>query len=128
MLSNWIITLYRIHVFFLLGNARKDKKALSKLKTSSVPCIIYTLQPDIKDPLFEDDRLKLVLAKVKKLVFHISRSSNKIFQMAPFKDIKKPMAPNKTTQKITIKNTLNLYFLPFISNSRIFIINFKVTN
>ena len=60
---------------FLRDNATNIKRAISLLNTSSVPCFIHTLQLVIKDSLFEDDRMKLLLAKVRKLVCHFSHSS-----------------------------------------------------
>ena len=41
----------------------------------SVPCFIYTLQLFIKDSLFEDNRIKLILAKIQKFVCNFSHTS-----------------------------------------------------
>ena len=60
---------------FFRDNKRNIKKAISLLKTSSVPCFIHTLQLLIKDSLFEDNRIKLLLAKIRKLVCHFSHFS-----------------------------------------------------
>ena len=75
MLSNLNITFDRVQVFFLRDYAKIFKKAISLLKTSSVPCFINTLQLLIKDSLFKDDLIKLILAKIWKLVCHFSHSS-----------------------------------------------------
>ena len=48
-------------------NVRNFEKAISLLKTSSVSFFIHTLQLVIKDSLFKDDRIKLLLAKIRKL-------------------------------------------------------------
>ena len=53
--------------FFLRDNARNIKKEISLLKTSSVPCFIHMLQLVIKDSLFGDNRIKLLLVKIQKL-------------------------------------------------------------
>ena len=48
----------------------------------SVSCFIHTLQLVIKDSLFEDDLIKLLLAKVQKLVYHFSHSFKPSKQIA----------------------------------------------
>ena len=45
------------------------------LKTSSVSYVIHIFQIVIKDSLFEDDRIKLLLAKVQKLTCYFNHSS-----------------------------------------------------
>ena len=67
MLCNKKSTLDRVSVFFLRDNVRNFEKAISLLKTSSVSFFIHTLQLVIKDSLFKDDRIKLLLAKIRKL-------------------------------------------------------------
>ena len=74
MLSNWNIALDHVDVF-LWDYARNIKKAISLLKTSSVPYFIHTLQLVNKNSLFEDNHIKLLLAKVRKLVCHFSHYS-----------------------------------------------------
>ena len=48
---------------------------MSLLKISSVPCFTHTLQLLIKNSLFKDNRLKFLLAKIRKIVCHFSHSS-----------------------------------------------------
>ena len=74
MFSNWNTTLDQVHGFSR-DKARNIKKAISLLKYPSGPCFIHTLQLIIKDSLFEDERIKLLLAKVRKLVCQFSLSS-----------------------------------------------------
>ena len=76
MFSNWNTTLDRVQGFSR-DKAINIKKAklLKLLKYPPGPCFIHTLQLIIKDLLFEDERIKLLLAKVRKLVCQFSLSS-----------------------------------------------------
>ena len=72
--SPWIVLL------FFARQCKKIKKAISFLKTSTVPCFIYTLQLVIKGSLFMENRIKLVLTKIQKL-FAISGILKKATEM-----------------------------------------------
>ena len=64
----WIV------LIFFPRQLRNIKKVISLLKTSSVPCLNHTLKLLNKDSLFEDNCIKLLLAKKRKLVYHSSHS------------------------------------------------------
>ena len=65
---------------------------------------------------------------VKKVIYLVRTGFPKFFfQMAPFKETKKAMAPfNKTTQKLPLKTPKNFFSCP-ISNSKISSVSFKTT-
>ena len=67
MLCNKKSTLDRVSVFFFARQRKKFQKGNFIVKTSSVSFFIHTLQLVIKDSLFKDDRIKLLLAKIRKL-------------------------------------------------------------
>lgn len=74
MLSNWSINLDRVHLV-VRDNAYNMRLGMSLLNTNSLPCFIHTLQLVIKDSLFEDVDIKLMLAKARKICGHFSHSS-----------------------------------------------------
>ena len=106
MICNWKITLDRVPVFFLRDNVRNTKKAISLLKTSSVPCFIHTLQLVIKDSLFKDNRIKLLLAKIRKL-FTISGILKKATEMLKKIQVNFVYAQTKQKVKDTSLNSTN---------------------
>ena len=76
------------------------------LKTSSVPCFIHTLQLVIKDSLFKDNRIKLLLAKIRKL-FTISGILKKATEMLKKIQVNFVYAQTKQKVKDTSLNSTN---------------------
>ena len=66
----WIVL-----TFFFRDNEKILIVIIALLKAQSVPYFIHTLQLLIKNSLFKDNRLKFLLAKIRKTVCHFSHSS-----------------------------------------------------
>ena len=67
MRKNWGINLNRIHVF-LRDKAFNIKANVLMLESSSVPCLIQTLQLIIKGSLFSKSNVSVLIAKALKLL------------------------------------------------------------
>ena len=67
MLENWGISMDRVHVF-LRDNAFNMKAGICMLESSSAPCFIHTLQLIIKDSLFLENKISVLIAKPVKLL------------------------------------------------------------
>ena len=74
MLENWGINMNRIHVF-LRDNAFNMKAGMLMLESSSAPCFIHTLQLIIKDSLFTESNISVLIAKARQTVGHFNHSS-----------------------------------------------------
>ena len=74
MLENWGINMNSIHVF-LRDNAFNMKAGMLMLESSSAPCFIHTLQLIIKDSLFTESNISVLLAKARQTVGHFNHSS-----------------------------------------------------
>ena len=74
MLENWGISTDRVHVF-LRDNAFNMKAGICMLESSSAPCFIHTLQLIIKDSLFSENKISVLIAKARQTVEHFNHSS-----------------------------------------------------
>ena len=68
MLENWDININR-------DNAFNMKAGMLLLESSSVPCFIHTLQLIIKDSLFTENNISVLIAKARQTVGHFNHSS-----------------------------------------------------
>ena len=73
MLENWDITINSAHVF-LHDNAFNMKAGMLLLESFSVPCFIHTLQLIIKDSLFTENNISVLIAKARQTVGHVNHS------------------------------------------------------
>ena len=64
----------RVHVF-LCDNEFKMKAGVCMLESSSAPCFIHTLQLIIKDSLFSENKISVLIAKARQTVEHFNHSS-----------------------------------------------------
>ena len=74
MLENRYINMNRIHVF-LRDNAFKMKASMLMLKSFSSPCFIHTLQLIIKNSLFSEKVVSVLIAKARQTINHFNHSS-----------------------------------------------------
>ena len=74
MLKNWGISMDRVHVF-LRDNAFNMKVGICMLEFSSAPCLIHLLQLIIKDSLFSENKISVLIAKACQTVEHFNHSS-----------------------------------------------------
>ena len=74
MLEIWGINMNRIHLF-LRDNTFNMKAAMLMLESSSAPCFIHTLQLIIKDSLFTESNISVLIAKARQTVGHFNHCS-----------------------------------------------------
>ena len=74
MLENWGISMDLVHVF-LRDNAFNMKVGICMLESSSAPCFIHTFQLIIKDSLFSENKISVLIAKARQTVEHFNHSS-----------------------------------------------------
>ena len=73
MLENWGIPIDRTHVF-LRDNAFNMKAGICMLESSSAPCFIYTFQLIIKNLLFSESNISVLIANARQTVRHLNHS------------------------------------------------------
>ena len=73
-LKNWSYPIDRIHVF-LLDNAFNMKAGIRMLESSTSPCFIHTFQLIIKDSLFSENIISVLIAKARQTVGHLNHFS-----------------------------------------------------
>ena len=75
MLQNWRINHNQVHLI-VRDNAYNMRLGMVLSNIASIPCFIHTLQLIIKDSLFADKDVEVLLSKARKIVGHFSHSSS----------------------------------------------------